>query len=129
MENFAREGVSAETWAGGNLQSELENWNHRSALKYGEEVLNKATTDVAMGRTIVFPVTQAQEIKGLRISPVGVVEEKTKLRVMNDMTFGGQATVREGRRGGRHKAFSEPECRSVNDETDWQKIPECRIGE
>lgn len=58
-------------------------------------------TDVAMGRTIVFLVTQVQEIKGLRISSVGVMEEKEKLRVTHDFLFGGQATVREGRGAGR----------------------------
>ena len=40
------------------------------------KVLKKAATDGAPGRTIVVPVTQAKEIRRLRISPVGVVEEK-----------------------------------------------------
>ena len=54
----------------------MEYGNHRSAVKYGVEVLKKAVTDATIGRTIVFPVTQAQGIKGLRTSPVRVVEEK-----------------------------------------------------
>ena len=60
-------------------------------------MLKKAATEVAMGKTIVFPVTQTHEIRGLRISPVGVVEEKEKLRVIHDLTFDGQAIVREER--------------------------------
>ena len=32
--------------------------------------------DLALGRKIVFPVTQAQEIRRLRISSVRVVEKK-----------------------------------------------------
>ena len=41
-----------------------------------------------MGRTIVFPATQAHEVEGLRISPVGVVlEEKEKLQVIYDLTL------------------------------------------
>jgi len=55
-------------------------------VKHWGEVLKKVATDVALGRTIVFPVTQAQEIRVLRISPVGVV---------HDLTFGGQVTLRE----------------------------------
>ena len=42
-------------------------------------------------------MVQAQEMRGLRISPVGVVEEKEKLRVIHDLTFDGQAIVREER--------------------------------
>ena len=60
-------------------------------------MLEITATDVAMGRTVVLLVTQAQEIRGRRISPVWLMEEKEKLRVIHDLTFGGQVTVREGR--------------------------------
>ena len=53
------------------MGNELAYGNHWSALKHGEEVLKKAASEVAMGRTIVFPVTQAQEVKGLRINQLG----------------------------------------------------------
>lgn len=45
-------------------------------MKHKEEVFEKAATDVVKGRTTVFLGKQAQEIKGLQISPVGVVEGK-----------------------------------------------------
>ena len=76
LEKFAWEGVPTEIGAGGSLGNELAYGNHRSALKCGGEILKKAATDLAMARTIVFPVTQAQETTGLRISPVGVVGRK-----------------------------------------------------
>ena len=75
----AREGVPAEIGAAGNLESKLEYGNYRSASKHGEEVLKKAVTDVVIGRTIVFPVRQAQEIRLRQFSPVGVVGRKEKL--------------------------------------------------
>ena len=76
LEKIARDGVPDEVGAGGNLGSELAYGNHRSALKHRGQVLRKAATDVAMGRTIVLPAAQAQEVEGLRISPVGVVEKR-----------------------------------------------------
>ena len=36
----------------------------------GGEVLKKAATDMALRRTVVFPVTPARETVGLRILPV-----------------------------------------------------------
>ena len=78
LEKIARDGVPAEVGAGGNLGSELAYGNHRRALKHRGEVLRKAATDVAMGRTIAFPAAQAHEVEGLRISPVGVVEERER---------------------------------------------------
>ena len=80
-----------------------------------------------MGRTIVFPAMQAHEVKGLRISPVGVVEEKEKLRVIHGLTFGGQTNAREGW-GGEKDSVPEPGGRSVNSDTNWKKVPECRLA-
>ena len=100
LEEIAQKGVPAEVGAGGNLGNELAYGNHRSAFKHRGEVLKKAATDAAMGKTIVFPATQAHEMKELRISPVGVVEEKEKLRVIHNLTFGRQANAREGGGGG-----------------------------
>ena len=70
----------------------------------------------------MFTVTQAQEVKGLRISPVGMVEEKEKMRVIHDLTFGGQANFREGRRRRGRGALTGPEGRSVNADTDWASV-------
>ena len=84
----------------------------------GKMPKNEAT-GVTMRRTIVSPVKQAQEILRMRISPFGVVE-KEKLRVIQDLTFCGRVTVREA--GGAGSVWS------VNAETDWQRIPECRLA-
>lgn len=81
-------------------------------------MLTKVITYMAMVRTIVFLVTQAHEIRELRILPVGVVEEKDKLRAVYNSTFVGQATVREGRGVGVQGAFQKPEGRLVNADTD-----------
>lgn len=92
-EKIAREGAPAKVWPRVNSESELKYGHHRSAAKYREEVLRKAATDVAQGKTIVFPVTQAQEIRELRILPVGVIVEKEKLRSPGDRP-GGKANGR-----------------------------------
>lgn len=93
-----------------------------SARTYGGEIIKKVATEVATGRTIVFPVMQAQEIRRLQISPFGVVEGKEKLRVTHNLTFGHQSTVRERKRAGRQELLFDPERRSVNADTYWQKI-------
>ena len=72
---------------GGDLASELAYGNHRSAAKYGEEAIAEEVADFALGRAIVFPVTRAKDIVGLRISPLEVVEEEEKLRVIHDLTI------------------------------------------
>lgn len=74
---------------------------------------------MAIGRTIVFPPTQAHEVKGLRSLPVGVVEENEKLQVIHDLKFGGQANAREEEGGGGGQGlFPESGGRSVNADTD-----------
>lgn len=97
LERIAREGVLAEIYVGGNLESELEYRNHRNTVKYRGEVLKKLAMGMARGRTIWFLVTQALVIRGLRTSPVRVLEEKNKLWVTHDMAFDGWVTVREKR--------------------------------
>lgn len=96
------------------MESELEYGNHKSAAKYGGDVHKKAATDVVLGRTVVFPVTQAREIRRLRIPPVGVLE-KEKVRVIHDWTFGGRVTFRGARKTEEQEAHMEP---SVNGNTD-----------
>lgn len=44
-----------------------------------EEVSAKAVTSVVLGRAMVFPELLAKDIRGLRISPLGVAEEKEEL--------------------------------------------------
>lgn len=58
LETIAPKGVQAKIGTGGNLVSELGYGNHTCARKHGGKVLKEAVTDVALGRIIVFPVTQ-----------------------------------------------------------------------
>ena len=71
--------------------------------------------DVVRGRALVFPYEQVEVFRGLRISPVGVVEEKAKHEIVHDITSGGNREKQE--RG------------SVNETTDWSNIPECELAE
>lgn len=48
-----------------------------------------------MGRTVVCLVTRQNEVKGLRVLPIGMVEEKEKFQVIHNLTFGGQGSARE----------------------------------
>lgn len=72
--------MPAEVQARGNLESELTYGNHRSAAKYGEEVLNNAATDVALGRTIVLQQHKRRKLRGTDIF-------EGKMRVIYDLTF------------------------------------------
>lgn len=67
-------------------------------------MLANTGSNVELGRAIAFPVKRAKGIVGIRLSPVGVVEEKKKLGVIHDLTFGGGGvTVRKTRGRGRGK--------------------------
>ena len=76
LEQIARVGVPVDVGPGGNLARELAYGNHNSADKHASEVWEKAVGDVKTGRAIVFPARLARMVRGLRINPVGVVEER-----------------------------------------------------
>ena len=80
-------GVPVDVLPGGDLAKELAYENHSSAENIVEAVWDKAVVDVAGGRAIGFPEEQAGQVPGLRVSPVGVVEELEKIRIIHDMTF------------------------------------------
>ena len=84
---------------GDNLERELAYGNHSSADKHASEVWEKAVGDVRTGRAIVLPARLAGMVRGLRVNPVGVVEEKVKRRIIHDSTFSGGPEGEEG--GGR----------------------------
>ncbi|CAN0580224.1 unnamed protein product, partial [Laminaria digitata] len=89
LEQIARVGVPVDVGPEGNLEQEIAHGNHSSAETFEEEVRGEAIADVVRGRALIFPLEQAERIRGIRISPVGVVEEKAKRRIVHDMTFGG----------------------------------------
>ena len=76
LEQIARVGVPVALGPGGNLERELAFGKHSSADKRASEVWEKAVRDVKTGRAIVFPARLARMVLGLRINPVGVVEER-----------------------------------------------------
>lgn len=57
LEKIGREGMSADVHERNNLERELDTETCRSAVNNGGGVLNKAATDVALGRAMLFPVT------------------------------------------------------------------------
>ena len=62
------------------------------------------------GRALVFKLSSASDIPGLRVSPLAVVL-KPKFRIIHDLTFA---------RAGGHS--------SVNDDTDFSSAPSCELG-
>lgn len=112
LERVARVGVPVDVGPGGNLERELAYGNHSSADRHAIEVWEKPAGDVKTGRAVVVPVRLAGLIRGLRVNPVGVVEEKGKRRIIHDATFSNEP---EGRGQG---------VRPVNETTYWEQ----RIG-
>lgn len=76
-----------------------------------EAATHKAVGRVASGRAMVFRKSRAKEIGGLRISPMGVVQEKGNMRIIHDLTFRGIQNS-----GGGEQA------RPVNATTDWRRF-------
>ena len=76
LRHIARVGVPVDVRPGGNLTKEPTYENISSAQEFRVAVWEKAVADVASGRAIVFPKEQARQVQGLRVSPVGVVEER-----------------------------------------------------
>lgn len=54
---------------------------HQSMRKYERDILRKAMYNVALARAMVFNAEEADRTDRFRISPVGVVEKKAKVRV------------------------------------------------
>ena len=89
IDNFkyiARVEVPVDVLPGGDLAEELAYENHSSAGKIVEAVWDKAVADVAGSRAIGFPKEQAGQVPGLRVSPVGVIEERENIQIIHDMT-------------------------------------------
>ena len=113
LRHIARVGVPVDVRPGGNLTKEFTYGNHFSAQNFHVAVWDKAVADVASDCAIVLPKEQVGQVKGMRVSPVGVVEERENIRIIHDMTF----EHRDGRGGG-----------SVNSTTDWDEIPTCALA-
>lgn len=93
----------------GDTQAALMYGNHRSSDRFPREIREKIVEDVLVGRAFVFPRSMADQIPGIRISPLTVAVSPSKVRICHDLTNAASG-------------------RSVNDDTDMSGIPECKIG-
>ena len=100
LEQITRVGVPVDVGPEGDLEQELAYGNHSSARKYVAEVWENIVGDAKKGRAIVMPVKVARMARGLRMNPVGMVEEKGNRRMVHDSTFRGELEAR-GAGGGR----------------------------
>ena len=90
---------------GGNLTAELAYGNHPSVAPHAAAVHQNICADVVHGGALVFKLSSASDIPGLRVSLLAVVL-KTKFPIIHDLTFA---------RAGGHS--------SVNDDTDFPPPP------
>lgn len=104
-------GALVEVKAGGCLEAEVANGNHPSINPKAEKIVDNIVSDVAMGRALVFDTAFIREVIGLRVSRLGVVEEKFK--IIHDLNFAA-ATDRRVRS-------------SVNHDTDMECALECLL--
>ena len=73
---------------------------HRSVSPYTGDIINKIHEDLRFGRAFVFPFRLVNEILGLRLSPLAVVESTSATHIIHDLTFA-----------------TSPSCHGVNAET------------
>ena len=78
------EGLPVDVRESRHLRQEMTHGNHHSLNKHEEDVLNKAVEETARGRATAF---RADDICSSRWW--GMVEEKTKLCIIHDLTFKG----------------------------------------
>lgn len=64
LEMTDRKGIPAEIQTGEDLERELAYGSHRSATKYRGKALRNTATNVHLGKSIVLPEAQANEIPG-----------------------------------------------------------------
>ena len=94
---------------GGNLTAELAYGNHPSVAPHAVAFHQKVCADVVHDRALVFKLSSASDIRGLRVLPL-VAVLKPKFRIIHDLTFA---------RAGGHS--------SLNDDTDFSSAPFCEL--
>ena len=102
-------GVPVDVAPGGDLDAELSYGNHPSVLPRQQQIREKIVADVLLGQAVVSDAEFIREVQGVRVSPLGVVDEP-KFRIIHDLTF--TAGTRS----------------SVNGDTDFSQAPECLLG-
>ena len=87
LADVVEQGAPVDVSGTGDLRSSLSYGNHRSVSQHAAVVLDKLYDDVRYGRTFIFPRKHASLIRGLRVSPLGVVVTPSKSRVINDLSY------------------------------------------
>ena len=64
---YCKSGFPVDVGPGGDLEREIAYRNHSSAKTYEEEVRGEMIAGFVRGRALVFPLEQAEDIRGLRI--------------------------------------------------------------
>ena len=85
--------------------------NHRSVAPHSDIIFAKIFDDVRLGRSIIFPRSEAHTIPDLRLSQLAVVVSPSKTRIIHDLTFS-----------------SSQYARSANADTDFAQRPPRRVG-
>ena len=70
----------------GDLSAALAYGNHSSSARFSPHTLEKIVEDVSHGRSFVFPREVADQIPGIRISPLILAESTSKVRICHDLT-------------------------------------------
>ena len=103
-------GVPVGDARGGDWTTELAYGSHPVVATHTVAIHHTICADVEHGRAVVFDLRFADEIQGLRISPLSIVLEP-KLRIIHDLTL--------AREGGRTK---------VNGDADFDSAPSCELS-
>ncbi|CAM9288076.1 unnamed protein product [Choristocarpus tenellus] len=86
LQQVVLKGVPVCVRGKGCVEKRLEHGNHPSASRNKEALLAKVVSDVKLGRTLVFPKRMWGKIPGLQVSPVGIIQEPTKVRIIHDLS-------------------------------------------
>ncbi|CAM9809723.1 unnamed protein product, partial [Choristocarpus tenellus] len=87
LQQVVNKGVSVHVRGIGSVEERLEYGNHTSARSRKKALLEKVVSDVTQGRALVFPKRSWGKIPGLQVSPVGVIQEPTKVRIIHDLSY------------------------------------------
>ena len=95
---------------GGGLLTKTANGNHSYFELHAGVTCAKIVQDVVKERALAFEYSSVSDISGLRVSPLGAVQERM-LCIIHNLTFAGDG-------------YSS----SVNDDTDLSSAPPCELS-